>query len=82
MQLGAHRGNATMDDSLAELVGKYVITLEEALPAVSPSGAVEKNVWDTQQRTEYWLVQESIKSHTPVGNNDSYQELTHWQYRL
>jgi twitching motility protein PilT len=31
MQLGAQQGMRTMDDSLAELVGKYVITLEEAL---------------------------------------------------
>jgi twitching motility protein PilT len=32
MQLGAQQGMRTLDDSLAELVGKYVITLEEALP--------------------------------------------------
>jgi twitching motility protein PilT len=31
MQLGSQQGMRTMDDSLAELVGKYVITLEEAL---------------------------------------------------
>jgi twitching motility protein PilT len=31
MQLGSQQGMRTMDDALAELVGKYVITLEEAL---------------------------------------------------
>jgi twitching motility protein PilT len=31
MQLGAQQGMRTMDDALAELVGKYVVTLEEAL---------------------------------------------------
>ena len=31
MQLGSQQGMHTMDEALAELVGKYVITLEEAL---------------------------------------------------
>jgi twitching motility protein PilT len=31
MQLGTQKGMRTLDESLAELVGKYVITLEEAL---------------------------------------------------
>jgi twitching motility protein PilT len=31
MQLGAQQGMRTMDDALAELVGKYTITLQEAL---------------------------------------------------
>ena len=31
MQLGSQQGMRTMDDALAELVGKYAITLEEAL---------------------------------------------------
>ena len=31
LQLGSQQGMRTMDDSLAELIGKYVITLEEAL---------------------------------------------------
>jgi twitching motility protein PilT len=32
MQLGAQQGMRPLDDSLAELVRKYVITLEEAFP--------------------------------------------------
>ena len=32
MQLGAQQGMRTLDDSLAELVEKYVITLAEVLP--------------------------------------------------
>jgi len=31
MQLGGAQGMRTMDDALAELVGKYTITLEEAM---------------------------------------------------
>jgi twitching motility protein PilT len=31
MQLGAHQGMRTLDESLAELVSKYVVTLEEAM---------------------------------------------------
>jgi twitching motility protein PilT len=42
MQLGTQQGMRTMDDSLAELVGKYIITLEEALPRCAHPDQLKK----------------------------------------
>jgi len=42
MQLGSQQGMRTMDDALAELVGKYVVTLEEALPRCSHPDQMRK----------------------------------------
>ena len=55
MQLGTQRGVRTLEDSLAESVGKYVNTLEEALPrCVHPEQL--RNMFETPSGKERVLI--------------------------
>jgi len=61
MQLGAQQGMRTMDDALAELVGKYIITLEEALTRAAHPEQLRK-LFETPQTAKEKVPVTSKKS--------------------